>query len=542
MVAATWTLTLAVNMEEEFQDKPAEFPEVHQVLGIIKRRRWHFLLPFFAGWLLVWGVSWLLPSVYRSGTLILVEQPAVPEKLVASNIDNDIQRQLDSISQQILSRTRLLQIIDHLNLYAEDRKHKNPDDLVEAMRKDVEIELSRGDDRKLSAFNIYYSNRDPHLAQQATSELANLFITENLEQRQGRSENTTRFLQDQLDQARTKLAEQEERVREFKDKHIGELPSQTQSNLQILSGLQTQLQAQEDALNRARQQNTYLESLIAQYRTLDRGSKSGEGGPVGLAAIDKELDRLRAQLADLTARYTEKHPDVRKTKEQIVNTEKTRERMVAEINKRGDNPVALEATAPDIKSAPLLDLESQLKANRTELANRQASVRDFEAKIGDYQSRLNHAPVMEQQFTDITRDYEQSKANYDSLLAKKNQSEMATDLEKTQQGEHFRMLDPPNLPVRPDKPSRLRLCGLGLLVGLVFGAAASAGVEVIGGRVQTEREVQKIVPFEILVEIPNLPTPAEEAESRRANWVAGAVAAAILLFIAVGSAISYLRG
>jgi succinoglycan biosynthesis transport protein ExoP len=529
-------------MEEEFQEKPTEFPELHQVMGIITRRRWHFLLPLFAGWLLVWGISWFLPSVYRSGTLILVEQPAVPEKLVASNIDNDIQRQLDSISQQILSRTRLLQIIESLNLYAEDRKHRNPDDLVEAMRKDVEIELSRGDDHKLSAFNIYYSNRNPRLAQQATSELANLFIIENLEQRQGRSENTTRFLQDQLDQARATLAEQEARVREFKDKHIGELPSQTQSNLQILSGLQTQLQAQEDALNRARQQNTYLESLITQYRTLDRGTKAGEGGPVGLAAIDKELDRLRAQLADLSARYTEKHPDVRKTKEQIANTEKARERMVTAINTAGNSPTPPEASTPDVKSAPLLDLESQLKANRTELNNRQASVREFEGKIGEYQARLTRAPVMEQQFTDITRDYEQSKANYDSLLAKKNQSEMATDLEKTQQGEHFRMLDPPNLPVRPDKPNRLKLCGLGLVVGLIFGSVAAAGSEVIGGRVQTEREIKKLVPFEILAEIPTLLTPIELAAARRSAVLAGAAAAAILFVIAAGSAISYLRG
>jgi len=528
-------------MEEDFQDKPTELPELHHVLGIISRRRWHFLLPFFAGWLIVWGISWFLPSIYRSGTLILVEQPAVPEKLVASNIDNDIQRQLDSISQQILSRTRLLQIIDRLNLYSEERKHRNPDDLVEAMRKDVEIELSRGDDRKLSAFNIYYSNRDPHLAQQATAELANLFITESLEQRQGRSENITGFLQEQLDQARQKLAEQEARVREFKDRHIGELPSQTQSNLQILSGLQTQLQAQEDALNRARQQNTYLESLLSQYRALSQGTKSGDSSPSGLAAIDKELDRLRAQLTDLSARYTEKHPDVRKTREQIANAERARERLLADMNKRSSDP-APDTTATEVKTAPILELESQLKANRAEIVNRQAAVREFEGKIGEYQSRLNHAPVMEQQLTDITRDYEQSKANYDSLLAKKNQSEIATDLEKTQQGEHFKMLDPPNLPLRPDKPNRLRLCALGLLAGLVFGGVVSGATEFMEGKIHTEREVKKIAPFEILAEIPNLPTPAEDAEARRSHWVAGAAAAAILLFIAVGSAITYLRG
>ena len=531
-------------MEEEFQEKPTEFPELHQVVGIITRRRWHFLLPFFAGWLLVWGISWFLPSVYRSGTLILVEQPAVPEKLVASNIDNDIQRQLDSISQQILSRTRLLQIIDHLNLYANDRKQKNPDDLVEEMRKDIEIELSRGDDRKLSAFNIYYSSRDPKMAQLATSELASLFISENLEQRQERSENTTRFLQDQLDQARQKLAEQEARVREFKDKHIGELPSQTQSNLQILGGLQAQMQAQEDSLNRARQQNTYLESLLGQYRSLERGTKPGEGGSAGLAAIDKELDRLRAQLADLSSRYTDKHPDVRKTREQIASTERMRERVIASMNNGGSNAAAEASSAASAtpESAPVLELESQLKANRTEIANRQAGIRDLQGRIGEYQGRLNRAPVMEQQFTDITRDYEQSKANYDSLLSKKNQSEMTTDLERTQQGEHFRMLDPPNLPVKPDKPNRLRLCALGLVVGLMMGGLGAAGSEIIGGRVHTEREIKKIVPFEIFAEIPTLETPTEQAAARRSNLLAGAAAAAILFCILAGTTITYLHG
>ncbi len=527
-------------MEEDIQDKPFEVPDFSQVVGMIRRRRWHFLLPLFGGWLLAWGISWTVPSWYKSGTLILVEQPAVPEKYVVSNIDNDIQRQLDSITQQILSRTRLLQIIDRLHLYAEDRNRTTPDDLVEKMRKDIEIELSRGDDRKLSAFTISYISRDPRQAQQATSELANLFITENLEQRQERSESTTRFLQDQLDQARQKLAEQETRVREFKDRHLGELPSQTQSNLQILTGLQSQLQAQEDSLNRANQQNTYLESLLSQYRSLERGSKSGDG-PVGLAAIDKELDRLHAQLADLTSRYTDKHPDVRKTKEQIARTEKTRERVIADINNGGSSTPAGTA-AVDPKSAPQLDLESQLKANRAEIANRQTEIRDLHGKIGEYQGRLNHAPVMEQQYTDLTRDYEQSKANYDSLLAKKNQSEMATDLEKTQQGEHFRMLDPPNLPTRPDKPNRLQMCGLGLLAGLMLGGLTAAGSEIIGGKVHTEREIKKLVPFEVLAEIPTLQTPAENSAARRSAWLAGAAAAAIVFCILAGSAITYLRG
>jgi polysaccharide biosynthesis transport protein len=151
-------------MEEELQES-RQLLDFGEIKGMIRRRRWQFLVPFFCGWLLVWGASWVIPSTYQSGTLILVEQPSVPEKYVVSNIDSDIQHQLDSITQQILSRTRLLRIIDNLGLYAQDRKHKSPDDLVEKMRKDIEIELSHGDDRKLSAFNIYYTSRDPKMAQ-----------------------------------------------------------------------------------------------------------------------------------------------------------------------------------------------------------------------------------------------------------------------------------------------------------------------------------------------------------------------------------------
>jgi polysaccharide biosynthesis transport protein len=530
-------------MEEELEESatPIEFSDIR---GIVRRRRWQFLVPFFCGWLLVWGASWLIHSTYRSGTLILVEQPSVPEKYVVSNIDSDIQHQLDSITQQILSRTRLLRIIDSLGLYAEYRKRKTPDELVEKMRKDIEIELSRGDDQKLSAFNIYYVNRDPRMAQAATSELANLFITENLEQRQKRSESTTNFLEDQLNQARAKLTAQEAKLRVFKDQHLGELPTQTQSNLQILAGLQSQVQANQDSLNRAKQQNTYLESLITQYRSMDRGSKPGESGPAGLAAIDKSLEQLKAQLADLSSHYTEKHPDVRKTKEQIARTEATRSRMVADMNSRSSNSSADPAPVAtlDSKTAPTLEMESQLKANRLEIANREAEIKDEITKINQYQARLNMAPVMEQQFSDITRDYDQSKADYESLLAKKNQSEMSTDLEKTQQGERFRMLDPPNLPVKPYKPNRLLLCAAGLAVGLVLGGAFAFGQEKMSGKLYSEREIKRVAPFDVIAEIPPIESLEEQSFHQRSAWIAGAAAVVIMGFILLGSAVTYLYG
>lgn len=530
-------------MEEELQEAgaPIEFSEIK---GIVRRRRWEFLSAFFLGWLLVWGASWMIPSTYRSGTLILVEQPSVPEKYVVSNIDADIQQQLDSITQQILSRTRLLRIIDSLGLYAKDRKRMSDDDLVERMRKDIEIELVRGDDRKLSAFNIYYDSRDPKMAQATTKELAELFMTENVAQRQKRSADTTNFLEDQLEQARQNLAMQEAKMREFKDRHIGELPTQTTSNLQILSGLQNQVQADEDSLNRAKQQSTYLESLLNQYRTLDRGTSTSEGGASELDLIDKQLDQLRTQLADLQAHYTDKHPDVRKTKEQIARVEKTRERIIADMKSGASNASAQppDAAPSGPKSTAILEMESQLKANRVEVATRQQEIKELQAKISQYQGRLNMAPVMEQQFADITRDYDQSKADYETLLKKKNESEMATDLEKTEQGEHFRMLDPPNLPVKPSKPKRLVFLGAGLAVGIVLGGALAMGKEMLSGKIYSEREIRKRVPFEVIAEIPPIETPREQRLKRRGVWMAGMAAAGIAGCILIGSAITYLYG
>ena len=530
-----------VGMEEELE-QPGEAIDLAEIKGMVRRRRWEFLVPFFFGWLLVWGASWMIRPTYRSGTLILVEQPSVPEKYVVSNIDTDIQHQLDSITEQILSRTRLLRVIDHLGLYAKERTHMSDEDVVLKMRKDIEIELSRGDDRKLSAFNIYYSSHSPKTAQQTTNELANLFIVENLEERQKQSEGTTTFLQEQLEQARTKLEAQEAKMRIFKDQHIGELPTQTQSNLQILAGLQNQVAANEDALNRAKQQNTYLESLINQYRAMGGDAKAPtESGPSPTADIDKQLEQLKAQLADLRSHYTDKYPDVRKTREQIALLESTRKRVVADMKSGVANPDA--SSVPfDPKNAPMLEMESQLKANRLEIANREAEIRDGQAKINQYQSRLNMAPVMEQQFAEITRDYEQSKTDYESLLAKKNQSEMSTDLEKTQQGERFRMLDPPNLPERPYKPNRLLLSAVGLVFGLVLGGGFAALREKLSGKIFSERQITKLVPVEIIVEIPQIETPQEQASNRMATWVACAAAAVVLACILAGSAVTYLYG
>jgi succinoglycan biosynthesis transport protein ExoP len=520
--------------------------DLERYLGIIRRRHMQFLIPLVAGWLIIWGVSWVLSARYRSTTLILVEQPTMPKDYVTPNVNDDLQDRLRSITEQILSRTRLLHIIEQHNLYNDDHRPLSPDEKVEQMRRDIEIELVRDPENRVSAFHVSYQSRSPQVAQQVTSELTNLFISENLEVRQQESEGTTKFLESQLETARKTLSEQEDKIRDFKGQHPGELPTQLSSNLQILAGMQGQLQSEEDALNSANQQRVYLETLMSQYRSLQGSVKSGSGAaPMGLPAIDQELDRLRAELADLSSRYTDRHPDVRKVKEQIAKTEKMRVQIAADLKNKTGDPAGMNGGAtPDVAdpSSPMAQVQGQIQANRVEIANRERSVAELKQKVADYQARLNQEPVREQQLSDLTRGYEQSKANYDELLKKKNESAMATSMELLQQGERFRIIDPPSLPLKPDFPNRLKFWGIGLGVGLVLGIVVAGGYELMDDRVYEEKALEKLLPVAIISEIPSISIVSDLQAERRQLWLGWATAAIICIMILLGSAVSYLRG
>jgi polysaccharide biosynthesis transport protein len=535
-------------MTDNLEEKTQEGFDLQHYLGIVRRRHMHFLMALFIGWGIVWAASWVLPSRYQSSTMILVEEPTMPKDYVTPNVNDDLQDRMQSITQQILSRTRLLRIIDQFNLYAGSHGQRTDDERVDLMRKDIDIQLVRDSRNEITSFNVSYTCGNPHLAQQVTSELTNLFINENVEARQQESEDTTKFLASQLDTVSKNLSQQEDQIRQFKAQHVGEMPDQLASNLQILSGLQSQLQNEEDALNASKQQHVYLQSLADQYRTL-QGSKGGSSSvPGGLPAIDQELDKLKAQLADLRSHYTDRHPDVRKLKEQIAETEKMRDQLLASLNTKSsgddsaDTASSASAVADPTQASMLPQIQSQLRSNQLEIANRERSVSDLKLKVDEYQARLNQEPVREQQLADLTRGYEQSKANYAELLKKKNDSAMATKMELLQQGERFRVVDPPALPEKPEFPNRLKFCELGLLFGLALGGIVAAAFEALDRRVYDEKELKELLPVAVLAEIPEVVHHADHGRLRQRFWLGWTVAALVFGSILVGSAFSYWRG
>ena len=423
------------------------------------------------------------------------------------------------------------------------------DQKIANLRKDIGVELVRDPQRQdISAFTISYSARNPRLAQQVTAQLTQLFISENLKVRQQESEGTTDFLEKQLEDARESLAEQEAKVREFEGGHEGALPTQEQSNLQILAGLTSQLQSEEDALNTAKQQRVYLQALLEQERNSQpRTRPAGEGGdssgPTDLASVDAQLEKLRSQLADLSSRYTDNYPDVQNTKTQIARLEAARNNLIAaskrsrETKQPGDSSIVNDPTLTGLAQ----QTQSQLQANQLEIQNREGAVASLKARIGDYQGRLNAEPATEQQLDDLNRGYEQSKANYDDLLKKKDESEMATSMEEMQQGERFTMLDPPSLPSKPDFPNRLKFCALGLAVGLGLGCLVAGGLEFMDDRLHAEKEIKSLLPIPVISEIPEIVSAADEQRARKKLVFGWASSVIVVGAILAGSLFTFLH-
>ena len=474
------------------------------------RRRWWLMGPTFLLGLLGVAAAHIWPELYRSEALILVEQQIVPQQYVVPNVNTSLQDRIQSMTQQILSRSRLRRLIEQYNLYTRERTRKTIDEVIDKMRERVHLELveSPGRPGELTAFRISFTSGSPRIAQQITNELTSLFIEQNLEERTQQSVSTTNFLANQLDEGRKDLAEQEEKLRGFKSRYLGQLPEQQQTNLQILSSLEAQLQASVNALERDEQERIYLESVRAGYQAMER--TLGASGPPPQSSPEAVLRDLRKQLTELEAKYTPHHPDILKLKQEIAHWEALEQRSQAKTGgseaSEGNRSGASAGADPSA-----IEVESRLKALALQINNHQRDIDLLRQRIREAQARLNLAPLREQQLSEITRNYENSRDYYKSLLQKKMQSELATNLEKRQQGEQFRIIDPASLPRKPAEPNRVQIVVVGWLLGLCSGVGLAALREVTDDRLRSETDVIRSTKLLVLVRLPVLRTPREEA-------------------------------
>jgi polysaccharide chain length determinant protein (PEP-CTERM system associated) len=522
-----------------------------QISQFLRRRRWWILLTACATTLATIAVVHLLPNRYTSEATVLVIQQQVPERYVVSTTTTDVSQALQGMTQEVLSRARLLSIIDAVGLYATERNHLAPEQLIERMRRDLEIQpLESGPERRnVNSFRISFVADNAQRAQEVTGRLTSLFIQENVKMREHQATVTTDFLQEQLEAVKKQLVAQEAVVQSFKMQHLGDLPEQQQGNVQILASLSIQLQNTAAALSRAQEQKVYLESLLRGYQGLAAHATGTAGGPSDdvmaspTAALEKEISRLKADRSTLLSSYTANHPDVVKKDAEIAKAEallaQVKSSAWASEPQKTESPAVLMSKRDD---APTAQVKSQLEANRVEMENLTKDANQLKEKIARYQERLNATPVREQQLAGMLRDYELLKQNYADLLKKQLESGLAVSLEKHQEGQQFRVVDPPSLPIVPSSPKRVKISLGGAAAGVAFGLALALFVENTERSFYSEKQLRDRIKVPLVVALPVLLTGGEERRQtwkRTFEWFAGSV---LVLMVLVAEFYVYRHG
>jgi polysaccharide biosynthesis transport protein len=466
----------------------------------------------------------MLPDHYKAATTILVDPQKIPEKYVSPAIVVDPSQRLSTISDQVLGATRLQQIIDELGLYAELRGRMSREEIIDNMRKDLNVKVKQGSSGGLSSFTIEYEGQNPQQVAQVANQLAASFIDWSVKNREQLSQDTTEFLASQLKDAKQNLETQEKKVSAFKMGHLGEMPEQQAANMQALQQLNVQFQANAEALNR----------LDIERTLLSRGLESA--GPVSTPKVapaplterqrlEAERRQLKDQLADLQRRYTDAHPEV-------LNAAGRLQRVEDQLK-----------TLPPDPPIPADNADNNAVAVRLQLLDREAKRLNDEqeritAQIKTYRSRVDAIPVREQQMAELDRNYSVSKEHYQSLLDKNFNAEMAADLERRQQAEHFTMLDQAQVPEKPFKPKRSAMLPAAFLAALLLSVGLACVKDILDARVKSEHELRSILPVNVPV-LTSIPQLTGSEDRRRAFRFAVMAVAVTVVGVALEAALYF---
>ena len=489
------------------------------IFGILRQRIWWLLVPFAIVSAGVAISARLTPDLYRSETLVLVEPQRVPESYVRSTVTTRIEDRLQSISQQILSRTRLERIIEEFNLYPNERRTGIMEDIVQRMRNQhIDIQVQKGD-----VFSVAYIGRDPRVVMQVTDRLASFFIEQSYRDRQALAEGTDQFLEAQLQEARSRLIEHEKKLERFRQQHSGELPSQVESNLQAASSIQVQIQSVLQQIDRDQERRIALERQLGELQSQTESSVAAaapvtvgaDGQPPTTGSTAEQLSAAQAALESARLRLRPEHPDVQRLQRLIRD-------LTAKVEAEALQ-VPVSAGAAPIPASPAEALRLRRMAEiREELDKIDAGIavmRKEEERLRTsgavFQARAQAAPTRESELTELMRDYGPLQGLYSGLLSKKEDARIAANLERRQIGEQFRILDPARLPERPFSPDRLLITLSGVRAGLAIGGGLVGLLEYRDRTLKTDDEVAMVLSLPILAVVPRMTSDKDRRRERR---------------------------
>jgi succinoglycan biosynthesis transport protein ExoP len=497
---------------------------LNQLTGVWKRRRWIALVAFAVPAAVVLGLITSLPNLYRSTATVLVERQQVPEAFVQPTVTGELETRLQTMSQEILSRARLADLVTRFNLYPGLRGYLSIDELVDRMRSDIAV-VMKSDGRpqsagKTVAFTVGFRGADPATVAEVTNTLASFYVEQNIKVRARQSTATADFLRTQLDETKKQLDGLERQVSDYTRRHIGELPQQMPTNLAAIEQLGSQLRINSDRQTLALARREALERQLA-----DAELAAQRLGPTPILmssgapppdATTVRLERLRQELTELRSQYTERYPEVTRVKAEIAAVER-------ELRGKPVAPASLEvpvAPAPAPAQDPTVQrIKGVLGEINAELKALKDDERRLQTAIERYHARVESTPRREQEFQQLSRDYQTTKEHYQTLLKRYQEAQLAEDMEQRQKGEQFAVLDSAMVPKRPAAPDRLRF----LLMGLVVSVAATVAVVWLAEQVDTSfhglNEVRGYTAVPVLVNIPTILAPADLAARRRRFWL-----------------------
>ncbi len=498
------------------------------IFRILWKGKWLIVLPLLVGTAAGVLVFKRLPSKYRSETLIMVIPQRIPDTYVKPTVTGSVEDRLPTINDQIMSRSRLERIINDFDLYKPQRATGLMEDVVNRMRREIDVKLVGKE-----SFRVSYISHDPKTAQRVTERLAGLYIEENLRDRHNITEDTNRFLESQLQDAKRRLLEHEQKLEAYRRRYAGQLPSQLPSNLQSIQNAQLQLQSVSESINRARERRLLVERQLsdAQNATISTPSSpntaSGEA-PVPATAAE-QLEAAEARLEAFKLRYKNDNPDVRAL-----------ERVIAQLRVKVKEEAGRPAlAAPDrqltaaeaLRQKRVKDLEAELEIIDRQIAVAVAEEVRLKSTMADYQAKIDVVPTRESELVELTRDYATLQEAYASLRKKQEDANLAGNLERRQIGEHFKILDPASLPEKQynQRQRFLALVG-GVFGGLGLGLVLVGFLEYRDSSFKTEADITRVLTLPVLALVPIMESDADHSASlRRRRRISVALAAVVVL-------------
>jgi polysaccharide biosynthesis transport protein len=541
-------------------------------------RKHYFIWPALAVMVISGLVALLLPSVYESQSTILIEEQQIPPEFVRSTVTGYADQRIQSLNQQILSRTKLLEIIKQFDLYADQRQKKTMEEIIETMRDNISIGLisaEAGDQKRKRpggqggvtiAFTIAYRGKSPDIVQKVASTLASLYLQENLKIRELQAKTTTKFLETELKELDERLKTIGQKITDFKAKNENILPELQQFNRSQAENLEKAIDQIKVQVQTVEDRKIYLEGQMA---TVSPDS------PVKEASPQTRLRQLQVALCDLQARFPDTHPEIRKVKREMAELEKITggagsgsslkrekiaklkaelaekqgryseqhpeviklKRELAELEKIPDSTKTTKTPAPteQIENPSYVSLQTNIQAAVGDLLALKRQKTDLEEKLRIYRKRLEEGPKVEQEYLALSRDYQNAHVKHQDVMNKILEARISEGMEESQKAEKFTIIDPASYPEKPVSPKRGLIALAGLILGLGAGLGMVALTENLDHTVKSTDELAWLTGLPVLGRITRIVTPedlARQKHRRRLIWsITGlSVSSAIILF------------